>query len=198
MLVYDCEIEKAIPPRKDEARKRDVEYCEGWRDFKGMGITVITAYDSLENQFRVFLKDNLQIFQNLVNYHKSIGSPIAGFNSIAFDDKLCEANGLEVKTDYDLLVEEWKADGLGPTFSPATHGGYGLDATLKANGIAPKSGHGALAPIQWQQGEYGSVIDYCLGDTTKTWTVIKRVIDHGFIIHPKRTNEVLWVAKPLI
>lgn len=40
MLIYDIEIRNAIPDG-DSTPLPDIIYCEGWRDFKGMGIAVI-------------------------------------------------------------------------------------------------------------------------------------------------------------
>jgi hypothetical protein len=37
-LVYDCEIVKAIP---NGQKKKGIEYCEGWGNFEGMGVSVI-------------------------------------------------------------------------------------------------------------------------------------------------------------
>lgn len=57
MLVYDCEIEKAILGKR-ESRIDGIEYYAGWDDFKHMGISVIGAYDYKTDRYRVFCKDN--------------------------------------------------------------------------------------------------------------------------------------------
>ncbi len=31
ILVYDCEIVRAVPPKDPAERLPDIEYCEGWR-----------------------------------------------------------------------------------------------------------------------------------------------------------------------
>ena len=69
MLIYDCEIDKGI--EKDPAQRLDgIEYCDGWRDFANMGISVIGAHDSMEDRYRVFMKDNFNEFMSLVQMHK--------------------------------------------------------------------------------------------------------------------------------
>lgn len=65
LLVYDCEIVKAIPSSK-EAPTPGIEYCAGWRDFANMGISVIGAYDYETDRYRVFLEDGFQEFAELV------------------------------------------------------------------------------------------------------------------------------------
>ena len=171
MLVYDIEIVKAIQ-RKDEPKIEGIEYCEGFHDHANAGISVICAYDWEIHRYRVFTAECFPEFETLANDRL-----LAGFNSIAFDDAVCAASaGLNVTTQYDLLRECWIADGLAPEFEGESHGGYGLDALSKANGLYGKTGHGAVAPVDWQQGRYGSVIDYCLEDVRLTARLIRRVI----------------------
>ena len=189
LLVYDIEIIKAIPPRGGELEE-GVEYCAGWDDHANMGVACIGAYDFETDRTRVFLADNIAEFEALAGER-----PVAGFNSIKFDDQVCRACGIEVRTGYDLLVELWAAAGLGPTFRPATHVGYGLDATAQANGLPGKTGHGALAPVQWQRGECGKVIDYCLEDVRLTVQLIREVDERGSLECPK-TGRMLDVRPP--
>lgn len=92
-LVYDCEIAQCIPDKKINSNP-DLKYCQGWKDFKGMGISVICAYASWDDSYHVYLEDNLGEFQKLVNQ----ADEIVGFNSLSFDDPLCTAHGLKIKT----------------------------------------------------------------------------------------------------
>ena len=188
LMVYDCEIIKAICGKDDE-RITGIEYCEGWRDFTNMGISVIGAYDYDERRYRVFLKDNFNEFQQLVTERQPIG-----FNSIAFDDKLCAANDIKVSS-WDLLAEMWEADGLEREFVYPSHVGYGLDATAAQNGLQRKSGHGAKAPVQWQRGEYGSVIDYCIQDVKLTKELVDLVLTRGWLRNPSGGDR-LRIKRP--
>lgn len=158
-----------------------------------MGISVIGVYDYIEDRFRVFCKDNFAEFQRLVDARDLV----AGFNSIAFDNAVCRANGILVPEEksYDLLVQLWTAAGLGPKFIYPTHLGFGLDATASVNLGMQKSGHGALAPVQWQRGEVGAVIDYCLQDVNIT----RRLIDHARnsdLLDPRDPTQALEVETP--
>ena len=67
--------------------------------------------------------------------------------------------------------------------------GYGLDACCNANGIGSKTGNGALAPIDWQQGRIGSVIDYCLQDIKLTEQLFRIILGYGWILNPNRQSE---------
>lgn len=192
-IVYDCEIRKAIK-KKDDPGLPGIEYCGGWRDYEGMGISVIGVYDYVEDRYRVFCADNFKAFQDLVNSRKVI----VGFNSLGFDNRLCEANGLEVPDDrsYDLLSRAWVAAGLGPKWGGGAYAGFGLDACAKANFGAQKSGHGAMAPVDWQRGNIGAVIDYCLNDVRLTKRLFDLVLKQGGFTNPKDLTQFLAMAKP--
>lgn len=194
MLIYDCEIEKAIAGRGEKLQ--GIDYCQGWRDFEGMGITCIGAYDYEEDRYRMFLKDNFSAFGELLERHEVI----VGFNSIGFDNRLCFANGLIVPQEksYDLLVEIWKAAGLGDHFAGPDYTGYGLDAMCEANFGLKKSGDGALAPVQWQRREFGTVIDYCLNDVRLTKRLLDKVLENSQLMSPKETGRVLTLAHPTV
>lgn len=189
-LVYDCEIIKGILG-KNERPVEGVEYCAGWRDFPNMGISVIGAYDYWDDRYRVFCDDNFDEFKVLAAER----SPVS-FNGIAFDDQLCRANGIPVTTEYDLLVETWAAAGLGPEFRYPSHTGYGLDAICEFNALGRKTGNGALAPVLWQQGKHGQVIDYCLQDVRLTVRLLDLVLSRGAITCPK-TNVTLTMRRPV-
>jgi hypothetical protein len=193
-VIYDCEIIKAIPPR-DGVRLEGIEYCEGWGDHANMGVSVIGAYSYADDRYRVFCNDNFVEFVDLLNR-----SDLAvGFNNINFDDRLIAATdsipSLNSVARYDILVEAWAAVGLGPTFDFKTHGGYGLDAICEATFGEKKSGNGALAPVDWQKGEIGTVIDYCLMDVRLTKKLFDMAVSGTPIKNPK-TGDLLTLRKP--
>ena len=170
ILVFDCEIIKMIPAKK--GREQGFEYCQGWQDFKGMGISVIAVCD-LDSLFEeVFVFPEVSEIKQLI--------PVAefwGFNSKNFDDRLCQAHGLPISSKFDLLEEirlsaygsaDWRDQPAG--FS------YSLEAIARANGLA-KSGSGELAPKLWQQGSVKEVVDYCLQDARITRQLILKFLD---------------------
>ena len=185
MIIFDIEIKKAIPIRGEE-RIEGIEYCRGWSDYEGMGISMIGCYDYWTNRYRVFFKDNFKEFMALM----ASRSLIIGFNSCRFDNMLLKAHGLAHEDlwehTYDILREIWVSERLDPDkFSPKTHGGLGLDVVARANDLSGKTGNGAMAPVWFQRGEYGKVADYCLQDIKLTKGLLDLIMARGYLINPK-------------
>ena len=195
-LIYDCEIVKAIPSNREPVIP-GIEYCAGWHDHANMGISVIGAYEFHADRYRVFCQDNFAEFVSLVIEQEVV----IGFNNKSFDDRLVDAviggniDELLRTRSYDLLSEVWLGAGLGPRYNGPQYSGYGLDDLAKAEHLQGKTGHGALAPIQWQQGKIGAVIDYCLQDVKITKELIERVLIEGCLNNPKRDGSIP-VRKP--
>jgi hypothetical protein len=161
MIIVDVEIKKAIRGR-NERQIDGIEYCDGWRDFKNMGIACVCTYDITTGLTRVFLEEDLG--ELAVYLHDRW---TAGFNTVQFDNKLLAEHGIDIDAGqhYDILREIWIALGLDPdNFNYRTHGGWGLDVVCQATLGIRKTGTGALAPVWWQQGKRGKVIDYCCND----------------------------------
>ena len=193
-LIYDCEIINAIPNR-DGSREKGITYCDGWRDFPNMGVSVTGVYDYVEDRYRVFCYDNRAEFAKLIAERDLC----VGFNSIPFDNALllaCEWPTPPKEKSYDLLRETWAASGLGLEFNFRTHGGYGLDAMCECNFGTKKSGNGALAPVLWQQRRRGEVIDYCLNDIRLTKQLFDCVLAGKPLKCPK-TGADLLLRSPL-
>lgn len=168
-LFYDCEICNLIP-QKGEENDPDYVYCEGWHDHAHMSISAIATYSNWDDAYRIFSGDRLQDFQKLVN--KS--DRIIGFNSKSFDDKLCAANEIKIKTSYDLLSEVWLAAGMPEIYTYGiTKPGYKLENLAQANLGMGKSGSGELAPKLFQQGKVHAVNSYCMLDVYLSVQILK-------------------------
>lgn len=207
IIILDVEIKKAILGR-NETPIEGIEYCGGWRDFENMGISCVCTYDINTHLSRVFLEEDLK---ELVQYLH--GKQTAGFNTKRFDIPLLAAHSVYVgdeaitfgpssppswvHTHYDILEQIWLAQGLDPDkFVPRTHGGWGLDAVCQATlGIA-KTGHGALAPVWWQQGKRGKVIDYCLNDVWMEGQLLLHIIKHGWVTNVVGSPPMFNVNPP--
>ena len=186
MIVYDLEIQKAIPHGE---RVDGIEYCKGWDDHANMGIACLCAYDFAADRYFVFTEDNLKEFDDLAEGHT-----LGGFNSIGFDNKVLRAEGLlqDHHAHYDLLRRTWDAmDDIDPDESKK---GSGLDALARANGFKGKTGHGAKAPVWYQQGQIGRVINYCLEDVRITKELIARVYAEGVLNDPRKPSRQLEIA----
>lgn len=185
LLIYDCEIIRGIPSR-NELPMEGIEYCDGWHDHANMGVSVICAYQRGQG-YRVFLEDNFGEFKELAENPDIL---CVGFNNRKFDDRLVSAAlGITVARSWDLLREIWIEASLNPDGFSRNHGGYGLEAVSLANGLGGKSGNGALAPVLWQQGNRGAVIDYCLRDVMLTKKCIELALD-GFLKCPKSGRQM--------
>jgi len=155
IVVYDLEIKKTI------------EQCsKGWASFDEMGISVGCAFDYRTMRFRVFLDDNVA---ELVNRLNEASTLIVAFNHLAFDNKLLRATpglpklkGDEELNNYDMMKVSREALGL----KGIAHKGFKLDDHLEACGLAKKTANGAEAPLMWQAGKVGELVDYCLNDVT--------------------------------
>ena len=188
-LVYDLEIIKAIPPKMNGSNQLElgIEYCKGWGDHKNMGISVLCAYDYKEDRYRVFTEDNKEEFIELTHER----SPLVGFNNISFDNKVIEACwGMLIPPDqcFDILREVWAAAKVSGVNG---HKGHGLDACCAANFGIHKTHNGALAPIDWQRGNIGIVIDYCLHDVRMTKLLLDKIIAEGQITSPTDPEVML-------
>jgi len=161
-IVYDIEIVKAIPDRK-VAPIPGIEYCAGWQDFQGMGIAVLCATDVQERVPRVFLEDNLADFAVW-----SKDAVLCGHSNHGFDDEIVRALGLWTAAgSYDILRHLRAAVGEPMDFTPGvTKGGRKVNDLARLNLGIEKSMDGAQAPVRWQQGHRGEVIDYCLRDVS--------------------------------
>lgn len=187
-IIYDCEIKNAIPD-KNEPLRPNINYCKGWTDFLGMGISVISVYDYHVGQYRIFCEDNLSDFAALIDD----SDHVIGFNQIHFDNQLIAAHGIDFdpRKNWDLYVEAKEASGADKYAK-----GYKLDDFVRVNFKITKKQSGAFAPILWQQGKMGQVIDYALTDTWLTKKCIDLIVREGYIKDP-RTGMRIKLSIPL-
>jgi hypothetical protein len=186
-LVYDLEIEKAIQG-KNEERQEGVIYCDGWDDKANMGISICGVYDYLEDRYRVFCEDNKDEFIELARRRKMLVS----WNGIGFDNPVIKAVwgvGFPEKMCYDLMREAKHACGVP---QDAHRKGFRLNEWVGANFGAGKTGDGAMAPVDWQHGKVGSVIDYCLADVWLTKRLMDRVLACGILARPDSKPAVAF------
>lgn len=187
MLIFDVEIERAIPS-KNHPPEPDIEYAAGWSDYLGMGISVIAAYDYREGRPRVFLKDNIDEF--IVLYEDS--DVVAGFNSEHFDVKLLDAHEFgKPDNHYDLYLAI-KAAAEANQWRP----GYKLGDCARANLGMDKTSDGAQAPILWQRGYHGKVIDYALNDIMMLKGLMDMVLKGTPLIDPGHPTKRIFVEPP--
>lgn len=173
-VMYDIEIISAVP-NQGEVRDPKLFYCLGWEDYAGMGVSVISAYDYVEQAYRIYLQDNFHEFKTLVNSRNII----IGFNNDRFDNNVVREIGIPIpKTkSYDM----WKA--IVATQPDGGRKGFKLNNLLVANNIESKTGLGADAPMLAQTGQWGKLINYCQDDTRKQVQVL-RLLCSGILKNP--------------
>lgn len=192
IMIFDTETIRPVLP-KGETAIEGIQYAKDWKDYVGMGIAVIGAWDYLDHMPLVYTGldvgtvpgDNFRSFQARIwNVNTFVT-----FNGHNFDGPLLAANHLPLPEDaghYDILRELWLSDGLDPDhYVEETHSGYGLDACAKVNFGIGKSGDGVNAAIKWQMGKIGEVITYCLRDVMLTKRLFDQVLIGAPIVHPK-------------
>jgi hypothetical protein len=202
ILIYDCEIINCIPPINNP----NLSYCKGWNDFKGMGISVIGTwrnYDTLNpfGKYEAFVNETNLIEVGLTHLEQferfqqlaDQADLIIGFNSISFDDKLCKANGINIQTDLDVLIQVRRLTGQGSGFYQygVTRKGYSLKDIARENLTINKSLSGELAPVQWQKGFKKQVIDYCLLDVKILKQIYFKMIKNK-LVDPEEGDLIIW------
>ncbi len=195
MILYDIEIKHSVMPSKKSEVLPDIKYCKDWDDYANMGISVICVYDYANSKMLAFSDDIPNLDGELIDFQYLIWSTdrVVGYNNIKFDDVVCRANGIDIPPDmsYDILRGIWNASGLSNKFNRLTHGGFGLDAVAKANGIQEsKLASGAEAPIWFQRGEYDKLVEYCKQDVLLTKAVFDKVLHSNYLVHPKTQRRL--------
>jgi hypothetical protein len=193
LLVYDIEIANAIP-EKGVPREADITYCNGWRDFAGMGIACIGTCHS-EKGFHCYTDEDMEGFDQLASRP---GTMTVGFNSKNFDEKIlhaCRRLLIEPNRSFDLLRAIWNAVGLNPDSFGAHHHGYGLADMCASNGVTLKQTLDGQPPVLWQRGRREDVKRYCMGDVVSTMELLKKAL-LGNLRNPKnglKMNVDVWM-----
>jgi len=201
--TFDLEIVKAILG-KNETLVPGVQYCGGWGDHAGMGVSVLVAQNVVNSEMRVFIGDwgppiigpditnsgyyHIGDFQRLIND----ADLLIGHNSRGFDAKVLAAKGIILPPEKHLDFYHEVKTATRNQFPR----GYGLEALSERCNGPKKSGDGALAPILWQQGRKQEVIDYCKNDIVMT-TAIARFYNLNGGMVPGVTGELLRLRSPM-
>ncbi len=183
VIVLDCEIKKLIP-EKGKENLTGYEYCKKWTDFMGMGLSCCCVYDFKHDTYHVFLEDNLDELQALVDRR----TLVIGHNIKTFDNLLLAANGVIVPPDktWDSLCESWSALGMPEVYTKGS-----TPSNLKLSDFArcnltgqTQQGHGSAAPKLFQNGNMGSLLNYCLQDVKDSVSLLKIILRTGQLINP--------------
>ncbi len=192
-VVVDVEIQKTIEETEG-----------GWNATDKLGVAVACVWQYSDQRMRVYGPNDVEALrERLLKADR-----ISGYNILNFDfpviwgidKKAWEGNCthltreqtteihdgikplLKRKTD-DMLRRIWQAQGLDPDkFSPKSHGGTSLDTVAGATLAAKKIGHGADAPVWYQQGLIQKVVNYCSDDVCLERDLTDFVERYGYVI----------------
>jgi hypothetical protein len=194
--IYDLEVLKAIPPKDEADRLSGIQYCEGWGDFAGMGVScwALCFFDSASEA--IFGDqcgtDPKALIAELDKADIEMGGGLClgGFNSKKFDDRLMAAQGLECRSDFDILDLVLASAGMEDVayWEMQPKRSYALGKIAEANGYQ-KTLSGELAPIEWQKGRNDKVLAYCRNDVLIEAETLKRLMQ-GTLIDPN-TGQIL-------
>jgi hypothetical protein len=203
LIVYDVEV--AISPD-------DVQ--GGWDNPQGMGFASGVAYFYNRNQYFLFLheKGRQELISLLLN------QIAITFNGIKFDSRvilgnergLGYASGAVVSStafpigwyNYDLLLEYVKSRFACHTVAEAElklgakeihDGSFGLDGLAEGTLGMGKIGHGAKAPLLYQEKRYDELLQYNLHDVRLTKALFDFSQKYGFLVD--KAGRVVKIQK---
>jgi len=196
-IVYDVEIAKEVNSVPGK-----------WDNPEGMGFGSAVAYSYDKDQYFFFLHEQGRAgLIELLDRNKAIG-----FNSIKFDSRVVLGN--ERKSDglgetwrmatedesyvtwknTDLLLEYIKARFDYGTVGEAENrlgdraihdGSFSLDGIAEGTFGLKKIGHGAHAPLLYQQEKYAELLEYNLHDVRLTKLLWEFSLKHKFVVDRK-------------
>jgi hypothetical protein len=172
----------------------------GWNNPEAMGFGSAVVYGKKEDRYWFFVhNEGRDAMIKLLN-----GRHVVSFNGIKFDSRvvldndraLFPSEGLVMKgpvawANYDILAEyvvtrfnlhdvEAAEKKLGER---GIHDGtFNLDALCRHTLGCGKSGHGAEAPLLYQAGKFGELLEYNLQDVRITRKLYEFILDYGFVV----------------
>ena len=179
-LVYDCEIKRAIP---DKGQVLDIEYCKGWSDYEGMGISVIGWYDNRNQTYGVYFENELDVFQE----HFRSMEYVVGFNSLCFDTPLLVTHGCSIDEVLQYDIMDSVLQGFGRRYS--------LNDLAEKNCGLEKEEQSVNIPLLWQSGKKSQVINHCLRDVRLTLALYEEILMTGELIRPDG-SDVCYMMEP--
>lgn len=196
-IVVDVEIQKTIE-----------ETPGGWDATDKLGVSCACVWEYRTQRMRIYGPPDVEALRTRLleadrisgfNIWRFDFPVIWGFSRHEWDGKGTEDEGrvfdayrlqekLLPKTN-DLLRRIWQGLDLDPDrFDPRTHGGWGLDAVVRATlGSPGKIGYGGDAPKWFQAGLWAKVANYCADDVSLEKELTDFVDREGYVTNGKQT-----------
>ncbi len=185
-----------------EIARRIEELPNGWDDTHLMGLGCAVVYEERTDRYRLYGPEDVEALQARLLEADLVG----GFNTHRFDANVIWRMPRAARVEdfapkvaagsVDLLRIIWQALGLDPDrFHKATHGGWGLDAVARGTlGDRGKTGHGALAPVWFQEGRLCRLHSYCLDDVWLERDLLRFARRYGYVVNGD-TGQVLRLPR---
>ena len=192
-VVYDVEIAKSV---EDVPGK--------WSDPEGMGFASAVAYDYLEDRYHFFLHEEQK--EELLNLFRD--RIVVTFNGVRFDSRVVLGNDRGVVhygklsyissitgdvhwSEFDVLLNYVRARfGCNSVQNAekilgnrSVHDGtFSLDGLSEGTLGLKKIGHGAHAPLLYQEGKYAELLAYNLHDVRLTRELFDFMLEYNFLV----------------
>ena len=151
---------------------------EGWqllRQGEG-GISTLVMWSNASGRPHIFGESTLDEAVSMLE----AADCVLSFNGVGFDIPVIEGvfgRELALKHHVDMLQLIWQAQGEGNR-----HAGFILGECSERTLGTTKSGDAVLAPQLAEDGEWNTLIDYCLTDVVLTRKLFQYAQNHGGII----------------
>lgn len=164
----------------DLETRRSAAEVGGWGHAERMGISVGVVYDSLADDFFVYLEDEIE---GLVA-RLTAADLVVGFNNKRFDNRVLAAytdEPLDALPTLDILEVVYRR--LGYRLS--------LDR-LAAHTLGVKKSANGLMALKWyRQGEIEKIIRYCTDDVRLTRDLARFGVTNGYLLFRNKGGQVV-------
>lgn len=194
-VVFDLEIQKLIVPGKDKATAEDCDLVaagkavHGWSQAHTAGIASAVAYWAEKDRYFVY-GDRFDEHLDLASLIES-ADRVVGYNHWTFDypllaastgrpiDELTDLDAPPGERDIDLLQMIWA--GLGRRDFDSLYGLHKVSlGTLGP--LGGKNGSGEHAPVLYQEGRFGALLNYNLRDVELTAHLHRFIQRYRYIV----------------
>ena len=158
------------------------EEVGGWHRAEKMKISCAVLFDSIKNEYAVYLEEQIE---ELINHLFGLDY-IVGFNIKEFDYRVLSGYSRKRFADlrtYDLL--EQVRHNLGYRLS--------LNHLAEATLDTAKSGSGLDALRWWREGRVQRVINYCREDVRITKELFLYSLNNGYLLYRDKAGELFRV-----
>lgn len=170
----------------DLETKYSADEVGGWNNIMDMGMSVGVLFDTVDNDFHVYLEHQVPALIS----HLRQGDLIVGFNHIEFDLRVLAGHEpsqelrhqmyMELRTlpNLDILTEVKKV--LGHRLK--------LDSIARPTLQVGKSADGLQALAWYKEGRMDLIIEYCKQDVEVTRRVYEYAVKNGELLYESRAG----------